>query len=242
MSTCRDRSATRRSRSRSQDGRTSLAADALAAAANASRTAGAANRARSRAARSGVRGDRRLGRAHRRSRPHPRAFACRARSSSSRRFRIRARSRRSSRRRAPRSRSTACLPAATTTSCCSRRRRRSRRASRQSRAELALPLTRIGSITVDCAGLSSTTSTAGRCPTLPRAYDHFASERMKRKPPTLQFLLSHPAHFIALGFGAGLAPGRAGNLRHAGRDSDRDGAARLRAATACSCRPSSLSC
>jgi phosphatidylglycerophosphatase A len=29
---------------------------------------------------------------------------------------------------------------------------------------------------------------------------------MKRKAPSLQFLLSHPAHFIALGFGAGLAP------------------------------------
>jgi phosphatidylglycerophosphatase A len=29
---------------------------------------------------------------------------------------------------------------------------------------------------------------------------------MKRKPPSLDFLLSHPAHFIALGFGAGLAP------------------------------------
>jgi phosphatidylglycerophosphatase A len=29
---------------------------------------------------------------------------------------------------------------------------------------------------------------------------------MKRKAPSLQFLLNHPAHFIALGFGAGLAP------------------------------------
>jgi phosphatidylglycerophosphatase A len=29
---------------------------------------------------------------------------------------------------------------------------------------------------------------------------------MKRKPPSPRFLLSHPAHFIALGFGAGLAP------------------------------------
>jgi phosphatidylglycerophosphatase A len=29
---------------------------------------------------------------------------------------------------------------------------------------------------------------------------------MKRTPPSLDFLLSHPAHFIALGFGAGLAP------------------------------------
>lgn len=29
---------------------------------------------------------------------------------------------------------------------------------------------------------------------------------MTRTRPTLQFLLSHPAHFIALGFGAGLAP------------------------------------
>ena len=26
------------------------------------------------------------------------------------------------------------------------------------------------------------------------------------KPPTLRFLVSHPAHFIALGFGSGLAP------------------------------------
>ena len=29
---------------------------------------------------------------------------------------------------------------------------------------------------------------------------------MKAKPPPLRFLFSHPAHFIALGFGAGLAP------------------------------------
>ena len=29
---------------------------------------------------------------------------------------------------------------------------------------------------------------------------------MKRNGPSLHFLLSHPAHFIALGFGAGLAP------------------------------------
>ena len=29
---------------------------------------------------------------------------------------------------------------------------------------------------------------------------------MKSKAPTVRFLLSHPAHFIALGFGAGLAP------------------------------------
>ena len=29
---------------------------------------------------------------------------------------------------------------------------------------------------------------------------------MTRVAPTLRFLLSHPAHFIALGFGAGLAP------------------------------------
>jgi phosphatidylglycerophosphatase A len=29
---------------------------------------------------------------------------------------------------------------------------------------------------------------------------------MKRKPPSPRFLLSHPAHFIALGFGSGLAP------------------------------------
>ena len=29
---------------------------------------------------------------------------------------------------------------------------------------------------------------------------------MKAKPPPRRFLFSHPAHFIALGFGAGLAP------------------------------------
>ena len=29
---------------------------------------------------------------------------------------------------------------------------------------------------------------------------------MKGTPPTLRFLVAHPAHFIALGFGAGLAP------------------------------------
>ena len=29
---------------------------------------------------------------------------------------------------------------------------------------------------------------------------------MKAKPPPLRFLFSHPAYFIALGFGAGLAP------------------------------------
>ena len=29
---------------------------------------------------------------------------------------------------------------------------------------------------------------------------------MKREAPSLHFLLGHPAHFIALGFGAGLAP------------------------------------
>ena len=37
----------------------------------------------------------------------------------------------------------------------------------------------------------------------------------KRKAPTLRFLFAHPAHFIALGFGAGLspwAPGTAGTL------------------------------
>ena len=28
----------------------------------------------------------------------------------------------------------------------------------------------------------------------------------RAKPPTLRFLVSHPAHFIALGFGAGLSP------------------------------------
>jgi phosphatidylglycerophosphatase A len=28
----------------------------------------------------------------------------------------------------------------------------------------------------------------------------------RAKPPTLRFLFSHPAHFLALGFGAGLAP------------------------------------
>jgi phosphatidylglycerophosphatase A len=36
-----------------------------------------------------------------------------------------------------------------------------------------------------------------------------------RRPPTLRFLVSHPAHFIALGFGAGLspiAPGTVGTL------------------------------
>jgi phosphatidylglycerophosphatase A len=36
-----------------------------------------------------------------------------------------------------------------------------------------------------------------------------------RKPPSLRFLFSHPAHLIALGFGAGLsplAPGTAGTL------------------------------
>ena len=27
-----------------------------------------------------------------------------------------------------------------------------------------------------------------------------------RASPTLEFLVSHPAHFVALGFGAGLAP------------------------------------
>lgn len=38
---------------------------------------------------------------------------------------------------------------------------------------------------------------------------------MKAPPPTLRFLFQHPAHFIALGFGAGLspvAPGTAGTL------------------------------
>lgn len=28
----------------------------------------------------------------------------------------------------------------------------------------------------------------------------------RAKPPTLRFLLAHPAHFLALGFGAGLSP------------------------------------
>ena len=38
---------------------------------------------------------------------------------------------------------------------------------------------------------------------------------MKAPAPTLRFLVRHPAHFIALGFGAGLspvAPGTAGTL------------------------------
>jgi hypothetical protein len=33
-----------------------------------------------------------------------------------------------------------------------------------------------------------------------------AAPRIARASPTLAFLFSHPAHFIALGFGAGLAP------------------------------------
>ena len=50
-------------------------------------------------------------------------------------------------------------------------------------------------------------------PQLPRAFDHFAmrpgSRREAVRPrrgPTLRFLFSHPAHFVALGFGSGLAP------------------------------------
>ena len=33
-----------------------------------------------------------------------------------------------------------------------------------------------------------------------------AAPRVRSASPTLAFLFSHPAHFIALGFGAGLAP------------------------------------
>jgi phosphatidylglycerophosphatase A len=53
------------------------------------------------------------------------------------------------------------------------------------------------------AASSSTTPLSGAMPTPP----------MRR--PTLRFLLSHPAHFIALGFGSGLprfAPGTVGTL------------------------------
>ena len=38
------------------------------------------------------------------------------------------------------------------------------------------------------------------------------TERMTSEPPTLAFLLRHPAHFIALGFGAGLAPAAPGTI------------------------------
>ena len=42
---------------------------------------------------------------------------------------------------------------------------------------------------------------------MPRAFDHFAEARRDDgRRPTLGFLVRHPAHFIALGFGAGLAP------------------------------------
>jgi phosphatidylglycerophosphatase A len=36
--------------------------------------------------------------------------------------------------------------------------------------------------------------------------------RAVKQPPTLRFLVSHPAHFLALGFGAGLSPVAPGTI------------------------------
>ena len=75
---------------------------------------------------------------------------------------------------------------------------------------LGLPLTPIGAITVDPA-LTIRDEHGRALPQLPRAFDHFGSRVNSAMSeavaaPSLGFLVAHPAHFVALGFGAGLAP------------------------------------
>ena len=47
---------------------------------------------------------------------------------------------------------------------------------------------------------------------IPPASDHAPPRAAPRRRPTLRFLLAHPAHWIALGFGSGLAPAAPGTV------------------------------
>ena len=160
----------------------------------------------------------------RRPRAHPRASGRRRESSMLARIPRSAGARREARAAASaRSRCAACWPAATTTSCASRRRRahararrsagnrRGRRCSRASarsrRARPASSSRRARRADADAAARPSITSHDAAC--------------TARAAPTLRFLLPHPAHFIALGFGAGLAPFAPGTFGTLRRDPDR---------------------
>ena len=41
---------------------------------------------------------------------------------------------------------------------------------------------------------------------------HSPSDMAPRRRPSVRFLLAHPAHFLALGFGSGLAPRAPGTV------------------------------
>ncbi len=136
----------------------------------------------------------------------------------------------------PRSRSpcsaNACSPAATTTSWCSRRCRRVATPSARRPRAAGIAVTRIGRIEAGdgaaprrpqrrrawrASSARSTTSAPE-----PRRFAAVNAEPALHPPlagagrrPGWRFLLSHPAHAVALGFGSGLAPcapGTAGTL------------------------------
>ena len=185
------------------------------------RAAGAARRARAAAARHGDRDARCVRRTDRRSRAHPRASARRRRRRSRHRCRVRRRSPRSWRRRARAGAGNACSRAATTTSCASPR------APADARARSSAIARELGAA-ADAHRRDRRGARAGR-PRRAGRGDRVAARirslsRAARRDDVHRrcaFLVPHPAHFIALGFGAGLAPVRARHLRHAGGAADR---------------------
>ena len=98
-------------------------------------------------------------------------------------------------------------PAATTTSCASPRRPTRARASRTSRRSSA------------CRSRASARSARARAsrwwaPTASRSRSTGVDSTTSRRPDA-RFLVAHPAHFIALGFGARARAARARDRRHA---------------------------
>ena len=175
----------------------------------------AARRARRAPARPRARRDRRVRRPGRRSAAHPRALA-RGRRSCSMPSIPRLRRLRATERPAARE-ATACSRAATTTSSLfTAPRERAQANSTRFRRELGLPLTRIGAIQSGQPRLAVRRRGGQADARIRGGFDHFAQPMIVLRP-TPAFAFSHPAHVVAFGFGAGLAPRRARNVRHAGR-------------------------
>ena len=101
-----------------------------------------------------------------------------------------------------------------------------RASSRRSRASCKLALTRIGAIAGRRRRGSRCSTPQGKPLAHRGGFDHFATADDRRCARGPRFAFSHPAHVVAFGFGAGLAPFAPGHRRHAARLGARLGARR----------------